>query len=297
MWPGVSTYAESVLLQRGPQVLALEQSLNPAVPYLHRVALCDASPASVRKSTIASAGRQGRSIYEVDGAVGLPDSTDQLHFERRTLHLVPFADADAGSVWITRAGRERRDRPAVTAFARTSLSVLSLGLERTAGRPAPTDIAEFVTDENPQTYCTLNPQDPGLANYLGAPAGKRGDRVWFCVTLRSPATISRIVFRHGAISITGGWFDTTDGMPRVEVARMPIPTSSNGAFADDSKVTWELAALLESYPRATATTPPDLVNGQPFEVRLSRPLTVYGLRLVGRPGGNHASCGELSAYT
>jgi hypothetical protein len=177
------------------------------------------------------------------------------------------------------------------------LSVLSLGLERTAGRPAPTDIAEFVTDENPETYCTLNPQDPGLANYLGAPAGKRGDPVWFCVRLRSPATISRVVFRHGAVSITGGWFDTTDGMPRVEVATMPIPTSSNGAVADDSKVTWELAAVLESYPRATATTPPELVKGQLFEVRLSRPLTVHGIRLVGRPGGNHASCGELSAYT
>jgi uncharacterized protein len=297
IWPGAPTYAECLLLQRGPQVLALEQSLNPAVPYLHRVALGDASNASVRKSTIAPGGWQEGQIYEVDGAVGLPDDTDKLRFERRTLRLVPFADADAGSVWITRAGRERRDRPAVTAFARTSLSVLSLALERTAGRPAPTDIAEFVTDENPDTYCTVNPQDPGLANYLGAPAGKRGDPVWFCVRLRSPATISRVVFRHGAVSITGGWFDTTDGMPCVEVATMPIPTSSNGAFADDSKVTWELAAVLESYPQATASTPPKLVNGQLFEVRLSRPLTVHGIRLVGRPGGNHASCGELSAYT
>jgi len=297
MWPGAPTYAECVLLQRGPQVLALEQSLNPAVPYLHRVALGDSSNASVRKSATGPGAWQGRQIYEVDGAVGLPDDTDQLRFERRTLRLVPFADANAGSVWITRAGRERRDRPAVTAFARASLSVLSLGLERTVGRPAPTDIAEFVTDENPETYCTVNPQDPGLANYLGAPPGKRGDPVWFCVRLRSPATISRVVFRHGAVSVTGGWFDTTDGMPRVEVATRSIPVSSNGAFADDSKVTWELAAVLESYPQTTALTPPALANGQLFEVRLSRPLTVYGIRVVGRPGGKYASCGELSAYT
>ena len=297
IWPGTSTYADRALLQRGPQVLALEQSLNPDVPHLHRVAFLNTSSPPVHKSTTTPGGWQGRQIYEFDGAVGLPVDSDQLRFERRTLRLIPFADAEAGSVWITRAGRERRDRPAVTAFARTSLSVLSLGLERTAGRPAPTDIAEFVTDENPETYCTLNPQDPGLANYLGAPAGKRGDPVWFCVRLRSPATISRVVFRHGAVSVTGGWFDTTEGMPRVEVATMPIPSSSNGAFADDSKVTWELAAVLESYPRATATVPPELVNGQLFEVRLSRPLTVHGIRLVGRPAGDHASCGELSAYT
>jgi DUF1680 family protein len=290
VWPGAPTYADCVLLQRGPQVLALEPSLNPAVPHLHRVALVDTSNVPLR--TV-----QAGQIYEVDGAVGVADDTDQLHYERRTLRLAPFADANAGSVWITRAGRERRDRPAVTAFARANLSVLSLALERTAGRPDPTDIAEFVTDENPDTYCTVNPEDLGLATYLGAPAGKRGDPVWFSVRLRTPATISRVVFRHGAVSSTGGWFDTTDGMPRVEVATMPIPTSSNGAFAEDSKVTWELAAVLDSYPRATASTPPKLVNGQQFEVRLSRPLTVHGIRLVGRPGGNHASCGELSAYT
>ena len=297
IWPGAPIYAECVLLQRGPQVLALEQSLNPAVPYLHRVALGDASDPSVRKSTTVPIGWQHGQIYEFDGVVGLADGTDQLRFERRTLRLVPFADAATGSVWVTRAGGERRDRPAVTTHARVNLSVLSLGLERTAGRPVPTDIAEFVTDESPDTYCTVNPEDPGLANYLGAPAGKRGDPVWFCVRLRSPAPISRVVFRHGAVSSTGGWFDTSDGLPRVEVATRPIPTSSNGAFGDDSKVSWELAAVVESYPRATASIPPKLVNGQLFEVRLSRPLTVYGIRLVGRPGGNHASCGELSAYT
>ena len=201
-------------------MLALERSLNPAVPHLHRVALGDASNASVRKSTIAPGGWQGQ-IYEVDGAVGLADDTDQLRFERRTLHLVPFADADAGSLWITRAGR-RRDRPAVTAFARTSLSVLSLALERTAGRPAPTDIPEFVTDENPDTYCTVNPEDPGLANYLGAPAGKRGDPVWFCVRLRSPATISRIVFRHGAVSIAGAGLTPQTGCRAWKWRRCPF---------------------------------------------------------------------------
>jgi DUF1680 family protein len=294
---GAPAYPDYALVERGPQVLALEQTLNPAVPYLHRTALGENPNVSVRKSATVPAGWSGRQLYEVDGVVGVPDDTDQLRFERRTLRLVPFAEVNAGRVWITRAGRERRDRPAVTAFARTSLSVLPLGLERTAGRAVPTDIAEFVTDENPNTYCTVNPQDPGLANYLGAPPGKRGDPVWFSVRLRSPATISRVAFRHGAVSATGGWFDTTDAVPRIEVATTPIPTSSNGAFADDSKVTWELAAILESYPRTTASTPPALANGKLFEVRLPRPLTVHGIRVVGRPGGNYASCAELSAYS
>jgi len=174
---------------------------------------------------------------------------------------------------------------------------LSLGLEPTAGRPVATDIAEFVTDENPNTYCTVNPQDPGLANYLGAPPGKRGDPVWFSVRLRNPATISRVVFRHGAVTAAGGWFDTTEAMPRIEVAVTPIPTSSNGALADDSKATWELAAVLERYPQTTASTPPALANGELFEVRLPRPVLIYGMRVVGRPGGDHASCAELSAYS
>lgn len=294
---GAPAYPDYVCVERGPQVLALEQTLNPTVPYLHRTGLRDVSNASVRKSATVPLGWPGGQVYEVDGVVGLPGDAEQLHFERRSLRLVPFADAKGGSVWITRAGRERRDRPAVTAFARASLSVLSLGLEPTAGRPVATDIAEFVTDENPNTYCTVNPQDPGLANYLGTPPGKRGDPVWFSVRLGRAATISRVAFRHGAVSASGGWFDTTEGMPRIEVATSPIPTSSNGAVADDSKVAWELAAVLERYPRTTASTPPALANGELFEVRLPRPLTVHGIRVVGRPGGDYASCAELSAYS
>jgi DUF1680 family protein len=296
VWSGAPTYPDYVLVQRGPQVLALEQTLNPTVPYVHRVALIDAAKPPVSKSAIVPAGWGGKQLYESDGVVGLPGDTDQLRLERQTLRLVPFADAYTGSVWITRGGRERRDHPAVTVFARTSLSVVSLGLEPTAGRPIATDIAEFVTDENPNTYCTVNPQDPGLADYLGAPPGKRGDPVWFCVRLKSPATISRVVFRHGAVSASGGWFDTTETMPRIEVAKAPIPTSSNGAVSDDSKVAWELAAFLEQYPRTTASKPPALANGQLFEVRLAQPLTVHGIRVVGKPGGDHASCAELSAY-
>src|SRR6202011_4586803 len=110
------------------------------VPYLHRAAVGELSNSSVRKSASVPTGWSGRQLYEVDGVAGLPGDTDQLHFEQRTLRFVPFADANTGSVWIAGGGRERRDRPAVTAFARANLSVLSLGLEPTAGRAAATDI-------------------------------------------------------------------------------------------------------------------------------------------------------------
>jgi uncharacterized protein len=290
--PGSPSYPEYLMLLRGPQVLALEKNLNPEVPYLHRVAVA-AGPVTPRIVTPASYGH-ARQVYEVDGIVGLPAGGDLLRLEARAVRLVPFADLREGRVWVARDDRLRRDMPAVTAFARANLSVLNLRLEPNAERP--TDILEFVTDEDPRSFCTVNPQDFGLANYLGTPPGKRGDLVWFAIMMEEPATVSRIVFRHGAVSVAGGWFDTTHGMPRLEVSRGPIPTSSNDALMDDSKVHWELAAVLESYPHTSAAMPPALADGQLFEVRLPLPVEVHGLRIVGRAGGDHASCAELSAY-
>lgn len=290
--PGSPSYPDYLMLLRGPQVLAMERSLNPAIPYLHRVAVA-AGPVSARAVTPTALSR-ARQVYEIDGIAGLPAGGDRLRFESHAVRLVPFADLTEGRVWVAREDRLRSDLPAATAFARANLSVLNLRLEPSA-KP-PTDILEFVTDEDPRSFCTVNPQDFGLANYLGAPPGKRGDAVWFALMMQRPAIISRIVFRHGAVSAAGGWFDTSQGMPRLEVSRAPVPTSSNDALLDDSKVHWELAAVLENYPRTDAATAPPLADGQPFEVRLPRPVEVHALRIVGRPGGDHASCAELSAY-
>ncbi|HEY8052057.1 MAG TPA: beta-L-arabinofuranosidase domain-containing protein [Steroidobacteraceae bacterium] len=293
---GAPTYPDYVHVERGPQVLSLERAVNSAVPYLHRVALAEADEAVAVKPAPAPQGWSGRQVYHLTGSVGLPGDGEQLRLMRHTVSLVPFADTRNGRVWLTRSERARHDRPAVTAFARVSLSVLSLGLEPHASGHIATDVPEFVTDEDPHTYCTVNPQDPGLANYLGAPLGKRGDPVWFTIMLRSPVTISRVVFRHGAVSATGGWFDTSTTLPRIELTQSPIPTSANAAVPDSGKVRWETAAWLERYPRTDAVTPPPLAAGQLFEVRLPRPLTVFGVRVVGNAGGAYASCAELSAY-
>ena len=293
---GGDDYPDYVLVERGPQVMALERALNPEAPYLERVCIADHANSRSLRSLPVPSGWRGRQVYEMDATVGLPVDSEALHFKRQSVCLVPFADLADGTVWLTKATRARRERPAVTTLARTSLSVVTLGLERTAGRPADSDIAEFVSDENPNSFCTLNPENPSLATYLGAPPGKRGDPVWFSIRLTVPASISRVIYRHGAVSSTGGWFDTTQMMPRIEVATAPIPTSANGALPDDSKVNWKLAALVESYPRTNASTPPPLAGGQSFEVRLPQAMTIYGIRVVGKPGGSYASCAELSAY-
>jgi len=293
--PGGPRYPDYRFLQRGPQLLALERSLNPDVPYLHRVALDDEKRPAV--SLVRRAGRsKGAPAYAIDALVGVPSGGGPLRLERRAVALVPFADSLDGRVWMTAAAAARRDPPAATAFARASLSVLSLGLERTAGKPLRTDIAEFVTDEDPRTYCTVNPEDRGLAQYLGAAPGRRGDAVWFTVMLREPAAISRIVFRHGASDASGGWFDASGSPPRIEIAREPLPVSANGAAPDERAARWETVALLTDYPSAGATMRPALTDGQRFEVRLAQPVTLCALRVVGRPGGDHASCAELSAY-
>jgi hypothetical protein len=197
---------------------------------------------------------------------------------------------------MARADRMRTDRPPVTAFARATLSVVNLMLQPPADGRVPTDIEEFLTDEDPRSFCTVNPEDFGFANYLGAPRGKRGDPVWFAVFLPGPKSISRVVFRHGAVSASGGWFDTTEMTPEIQVARTPIPVSANFAFPDTSKARWDVAAVLERYPRTGGSSPPPLVDGAHFEVRLAEPVEVYGIRVVGRPGGDYASCAELSAY-
>ena len=77
--PGGKSYPDSVALRRGPQVLALEASVNPGV------ALDRAVPDKTLRLTDSDASRQ---IYAVAGSDGKP------------LLLVPFADAREMRVWL-----------------------------------------------------------------------------------------------------------------------------------------------------------------------------------------------------
>ena len=79
--PGGKSYPDSAAIQRGPQVLAAEESLNAG-----------ASPAVAKmvalKAVAAPAGWSGGQVYEVENG--------------GKLTLVPFADAIQMRVWLPR---------------------------------------------------------------------------------------------------------------------------------------------------------------------------------------------------
>ncbi len=112
---------------------------------------------------------------------------------------------------------------------------------------------------------------------------------WYAVTLDRPVTIQRVVFAHGHCFHDGGWFDARTGKPRVQVRRRP-----DGP--------WETVGALEDYPATTATDSRGLRDGQPFTLRLPRPMSVVAVRVIGKPacGDNprqaFSSCAELEAF-
>jgi DUF1680 family protein len=85
---GKPTYTQSVAIQRGPQVLALEEELNPGLPSLDTAGPRDIASVTLRD---VSAGLPvtwpGKQAYSLAG-VG------------RTLTLVPFSDAKSYRVWL-----------------------------------------------------------------------------------------------------------------------------------------------------------------------------------------------------
>jgi hypothetical protein len=275
-------------------VLALEKSLNPSVPYLHRTAL----PRRAPPAAVAIAAPQdwpGDQTYRLRGRAGMPAAGGEARYEPRDLVLVPFADARDYRVWMLRTDALRDDRPAVTAYARASISTAPWLTPGGELHPE-TDLPEALTDEDPRSYCIVDPRDPSLGSLVGGAAGRRGGPVSFTVTLDAPARVSRVVFRHGPLTAAGGWFDTSVSRPRVEFARSPLPTWHEVPYPDPIRARWEYAADLAGYPSADATAPPPIAAGQVFAVLLPEPQLIYGLRVVGRAGGDWVSCAELSAF-
>jgi DUF1680 family protein len=91
--PGAPTYAQSIAIQRGPQVLALEEELNPGLasmdtagPRTSDIRLRDARAA-------LPATWLGKQAWAIDGA------------EEGELVLAPFADAKSYRVWLARPVR------------------------------------------------------------------------------------------------------------------------------------------------------------------------------------------------
>jgi hypothetical protein len=178
--------------------------------------------------------------------------------------FVPFAEAgrDGGHyrVWMRGPGVE---------FPR-GLSLLADGVET---RSREGNVSGAINDGDSGTFVVTFD-------------GKAEKEDWFAVALDNPVSFKRIVFAHGQNFHDGGWFDTRDGKPRVEVQR------AKGEA-------WKPLGGLSSYPATTDTHPAGLEPGQSFELRLPASETAVAVRVVGKPasGDNPAqafsSCAEL----
>ena len=103
--------------------------------------------------------------------------------------------------------------------------------------------------------------------------GAKQEQDWYAIRLDSPVTVNEIRFTQGGLFHDGGWFDTSDGKPRIQVQKEP-----DGPWID-------LATLAE-YPSTTAANPGGLREGEKFHV-VFPPVRIYGVRVIGRP-----ACGD-----
>jgi hypothetical protein len=293
-------YPECCTLQRGPQVLALEKAVNPVVPYLSRVGVARAAQPPALRSVALSEHWTSGPVYRLSGVTttnGLSESKESID-----LAVVPFADALDYRVLLQLADHLRADIPAATAYLRAYTSEVDIRLLPTDRQPVRADIDEYISDENPLSFRSVDPSTPSpLAQVDGSfTRGDPATPVWFAVMLPRPQAITRVVFRHGKAEPRGGWFDTTKGKPQIEVLRVAPAIGGKldyAGYADPEGQQWEALGVLTAYPQANTKAMPPLIDGQAFELRLTEPVTVYGIRVVGRAGGQSASCAELAAFT
>ncbi len=118
---------------------------------------------------------------------------------------------------------------------------------------------------------------------------KFAEEDWYSVAFDTAETISRVMFAHGKTFHDGGWFDASEGKPRVEVQ-----TQKGGP--------WKTVGELKDYPATTARDVAGLADGARFTCSLAAPIQVFGIRVAGKPAsGDNAqqafsSCAELQAF-
>jgi hypothetical protein len=195
-----------------------------------------------------ASGPNWNQVYSIAGVVsGRPQA----------LKLVPFADARDYRVWLVRPDRMTVGQVPVTAFGKESWS---------------RDGTEYgsICDDRPDTYRnTFTPRPAKLD--------------WYAVEIDRPAEIARVVYRHGKVFSNGGWFDSSEAKPQIQVKRA-------------KNAEWETVATLDTYPDTNANQPPGLRDGEPFSVKLKEPVQAVGVRILGRPGRSFSSCAELAGY-
>jgi len=241
----------------GPFVLAYDEARNPGGPPARAVGLVAETPAEVAP------------LAGPDLAFRLPIVGKDAQAAPTEGVFVPFADAGstggAYRVWLRAPGVALAARESVLAYAEES-------------RSREGNVGGSINDGEPDSFVvTFDGRKP------------KGGEDWFAVELPEPASIRRVVFRHGRTFHDGGWFDATKGKPRVEVRR-------------EADGPWEPVGELAGYPASNATEAPDLAPGAAFELKLPQAVVARGVRVVGvpatgdRPDQAFSSCGELEAF-
>jgi hypothetical protein len=185
--------------------------------------------------------------------------------QRRPVRFVPFAEAGAdGSAYRTWVRCQATDM---------AISLLAHGTEsRSAGAIPHGSAIDYERDSFATTH-----------------DDRDHDEDWFAVTLDAPVIISRVVYGHGRTWVNGGWFDSSDRPPELE-----IQTTHDGA--------WQSIGAVPGYPVTTAADPAGLEAGERFTLRLHAPTSVVGVRVRGRgssgayPPQRYATCSDLSAF-
>lgn len=109
------------------------------------------------------------------------------------------------------------------------------------------------------------------------------DSDWFGVSLDQAQTINKVVFVHGNNYADGGWFDTSAGKPQIQAQ-----LTKGGA--------WITVGILSEYPATTASSAGTLSAGQTIEERIT-PISVYGLRIFGKPASGSSSSGSFASIS
>ena len=241
----------------GPFVLAFEQNQNASFPRSHLVGYAN------KASLLTKDDTQPMQFTVKATATTLNGTQDA--------RLTTFADAgqDGGfyRVWL-RAPDQKG--PALMD------SVLFDGQESRSRRG---HIHGSINDEDFETL---------VSTYDGT----HSDADWFAISLNKPVKAKRFVYYHGRNYHHGGWFDTSEQKPKVQIKRTP-------------NAEWETIGELAKYPPTTAYDAGILKMpwmGSDFSLELESAIAFQSVRVIGKPSSgdepqqSFVTCAQLQAF-
>ena len=261
---GTHTNEGLVAVRRGPLVLAVDAHLNPGLS-TSGVSPVVEPDGTVKLTPVA----EPAGVAHAFAGQGLTVTADGDQLVKKTVPLVLTSFGEAGAsgsafaVWMPAPERLRRVSLSPFLFAKESYSALG-------------NIEGSIADGDASTWrVTFD--------------GKKQSEAWFAVQRAQPAAIDTVIYAHGHCYHDGGWFDASQGKPRIQIKK---------TAADP----WADAGTIDDYPPTTATDPKNLADQKEFRVKIA-PSSVVGIRVIGVPacGGNprqsFASCAELQGVS